>query len=61
MEEENLIAPFDYYTLIQLIYGIDIDYRARIKGGCCTVHGVGLVIGQGAVIGENSKLYHGVL
>ena len=60
MAKKIPIIPLIITRIIQIIYSIDIDYRARIKGGCCIVHGVGLVIGQGVTIGENAKLYHGV-
>jgi len=54
------LLPLILTRIIQIIYSIDIDYRATIKGGCTIVHGVGLVIGKGAIIGKNAKLYHGV-
>lgn len=54
------LLPLILTRVVQIVYGIDIDYRAKIKGGCVIVHGVGLVIGQGAEIGEHCKLYHGV-
>lgn len=54
------LIPLIFTRIIQILYGIDIDYRASIKGGCVIVHGVGLVIGQGVRIGENVRLYHGV-
>lgn len=54
------LVPLILTRLIQVIYGIDINYMAKIKGGCCITHGVGLVIGVCAEIGENAKLYHGV-
>lgn len=46
--------------IVQILYGVDIDYRAKIGGGCMIIHGYGLVIGCGSVIGENARLYHGV-
>ncbi|KZE14006.1 serine O-acetyltransferase EpsC [Priestia aryabhattai] len=54
------LIPLFLTRIIQIVYSIDIDYKAQIEGGCCIVHGVGLVIGSGVVIGKNSKLYHGV-
>ena len=46
--------------IIQILYGIDIHWSARIGGGCRIVHGIGLVIGCDVIIGENSSLYNGV-
>jgi len=46
--------------IIQILYGIDIHWRAKIDGGCRIFHGYGLVVGEGAVIGKNCSLYHGV-
>lgn len=54
------LLPLILTRIIQIIYAIDIDYRADIKGGCVIFHGVGLVIGQGSKIGKNVRLYHGV-
>jgi serine O-acetyltransferase len=45
---------------IQVIYGIDIDPRAKIAGGIIIYHGVGVVIGSGAVIEPRVILFHGV-
>jgi serine O-acetyltransferase len=46
--------------IIQILYGIDIDYRARIGRNCKIIHGYGLVIGSLAVLGNDCVLYHGV-
>lgn len=46
--------------IIQILYGIDIDWRARIGRRCKIIHGYGLVIGSGAVIGNDCVLYHEV-
>ncbi|WP_202622665.1 serine O-acetyltransferase EpsC [Priestia megaterium] len=54
------LIPLILTRLIQIVYSIDIDYKAKIGGGCCIVHGVGIVIGKNAVIGSNCKIYHGV-
>ena len=45
---------------IQILYGIDIHWKANIGGGCRILHGMGLVISQGSVIGNKCSLYHGV-
>jgi serine O-acetyltransferase len=54
------LLPLIMTRLIQILYGIDIDWRCTIKGGCLIVHGMGLVIGKGVIIGEHAKIYHGV-
>lgn len=54
------LLPMILTRIIQIVYSIDIDWRAKIEGGVVIVHGVGLVIGQGASIGAGTKLYHGV-
>lgn len=52
--------PFFMTRLVQILYSIDIDYRADISGGIVIIHGVGIVIGQGAVIRTGATIYHGV-
>lgn len=54
------LVPLVLTRAIQILYGIDIDYRAKIGPGCVIVHGVGTVIGSGAVIGSNCRIYHQV-
>lgn len=54
------LLPLILTRIIQIIYSIDIDYRAKISGGVSIVHGVGLVVGQGCIIKEGVKMYHGV-
>ena len=45
---------------IQILYGIDIDPRAKIAGGVIIYHGVGVVIGCGVIIESRVILFHGV-
>lgn len=52
--------PMILTRVIQLLDGIDIDYRAEIAGGCWITHGYGLVIGSGVTIGRNAWIFHGV-
>ncbi|ABF44651.1 Serine O-acetyltransferase [Deinococcus geothermalis DSM 11300] len=54
------LVPLVLSRIIQVLYGIDIDYRARLGGGIVIVHGVGTVIGQGVVMEGETKIYHGV-
>lgn len=54
------LIPLLFTRIIQILYAIDIDYRARIEGGCMIVHGVGLVIGSKVIIKKGCKLYHEV-
>jgi serine O-acetyltransferase len=54
------VFPLIFTRIIQIMYAIDIDYKANIYGGVVIVHGVGLVIGSGAVIGSNTIIFHGV-
>ncbi|WP_413668205.1 serine O-acetyltransferase [Mucilaginibacter sp. Mucisp86] len=54
------LLPFVLTRIIQILYAIDIDYKAKIAGGIVIVHGVGLVIGSGAQIESNVILFHGV-
>jgi len=46
--------------LVQIIYSIDIDYRAELEGGIIITHGVGAVIGESARVGCGTEIYHGV-
>jgi serine O-acetyltransferase len=54
------IIPLILTRIIQVLYSIDIDYRATIHGGVRILHGVGVVIGRGAVIESGCVIYHGV-
>lgn len=54
------LVPLIITRLVQIIYAIDIDYKAKLMGGIVIIHGVGLVIGQDAIIHGNTIIYHGV-
>lgn len=54
------LLPLIFTRIIHIMYGIDIDYKAKIKGGVIIIHGVGTVIGAGAVIEEGCIIYHQV-
>lgn len=54
------LVPLVLSRIIQILYSIDIDYRATLGPGIVIVHGVGIVIGQGAVLEGRTKIYHGV-
>jgi len=54
------VLPLVLTRIIQILYAIDIDYRAKLSGGVVIVHGVGLVIGSGVQINSNVILFHGV-
>lgn len=46
--------------LIRIIYGCDISPGATIGAGTMFIHPFGVVIGDGAVIGEKCRIYNGV-
>ena len=54
----NLARWMSYRT--RKITGIDIHPAAKIGHGVFIDHGMGLVIGETAVVGDNCVLYHGV-
>ena len=54
------ILPLIFTRTVQILYAVDIDYKASLDGGIVIVHGVGLVIGSGAKIKSNVILFHGV-
>lgn len=54
------ILPLILTRLIQILYAIDLDYKSEIKGGVIIVHGVGTVIGHGAIINKGTVIYHQV-
>ena len=54
----NLARWISYRT--RKITGIDIHPAAKIGHGVFIDHGMGLVIGETAVVGDNCVLYHGV-
>lgn len=54
------LLPLIFSRIIQILYSIDIDYKANLDGGIVIVHGVGLVIGSDVYIQTNVVLFHGV-
>ena len=54
------LLPLLLTRVIQILYAIDIDYKAILEGGIVIIHGVGVVIGQGAIVRSNTTIYHGV-
>lgn len=54
------LLPMIFTRLTQIVYAIDIDYKANLDGGIVIVHGVGLVIGSDVCIKTNVVLFHGV-
>ncbi|WP_259067122.1 serine O-acetyltransferase [Mucilaginibacter sp. X4EP1] len=54
------LLPSILTRIVQVLYGIDIDFKAQIKGGIVIVHGVGLVVGSGVIIQPDVILFHGV-
>lgn len=52
--------PMIFTRIIQILYGIEIDYRAKIAGGVVIVHGNGTGIGEGVTIGTGCRIYHSV-
>lgn len=54
------LAPQILSRLIRHLYGAEIHWDARLADGISVVHGVGLVIGHGARVGERCILFHNV-
>ena len=54
------LIPLILTRIIQIVYGIDIDYRAHIESGVIIIHGVGTVIGSGVKIKKGCIIYHQV-
>jgi serine O-acetyltransferase len=54
------VLPLILTRIIQIIYGIDIDYKSKVAGGTILIHGVGLVIGAGAIVKPGCIIYHQV-
>lgn len=54
------LIPFFLTRIIQVLYGIDISWKANISGGVVIIHGIGLVIGEGSSISKGCIIYHGV-
>lgn len=46
--------------LAQLLWGADIDFRARIGPGLVLRHPVGIVVGRDAVLGQRVRLFQNV-
>ena len=45
---------------IQILYGADIHWNAKIGPACRILHGVGIVIAAQSKIGSYCSIYHGV-
>jgi len=54
------LFPLILTRIIQVFYSIDIDYKAKLEGGIIIIHGVGLVIGGGAIVKTRTVVYHQV-
>ncbi|MDX1918728.1 MAG: serine O-acetyltransferase [Candidatus Caenarcaniphilales bacterium] len=54
------LFPLILTRIMIILYGIELDPKAEIAGGCEIIHGIGLVVGWGAKIGPGCKLFHGV-
>jgi len=54
------ILPLILTRIIQIIYSIDINYKAKIEGGVIIIHGIGTIIGSGAIIKNGTIIYHQV-
>ncbi|MCW3805817.1 serine O-acetyltransferase [Plebeiibacterium marinum] len=54
------LLPLLLTRIIQIVYSVDIDYRAKLEGGIVIIHGVGLVIGAGVVVKRHTIIYHQV-
>lgn len=54
------LLPLILTRIIQILYAIDIDFKAKLEGGIVIIHGVGTVIGHGAIVKANTTIYHGV-
>jgi len=54
------LLPLILTRFIQILYSIDIDYKAKLEGGIVIIHGVGIVIGHGAIVKSHTTIYHGV-
>lgn len=54
------ILPMVLTRVIQVLYGIDIDYKSNIDEGLIIYHGYGTVIGGTAIIEKNVTIFHNV-
>lgn len=54
------IVPMLLTRIIQILYSIDIDYKAEIGEGLVIYHGTGLVIGSKCKVGKNVTVFHNV-
>ncbi|QJD29587.1 serine acetyltransferase [Methylococcus geothermalis] len=48
------------HRLATHLAAMDFSWKTRVGGGLALTHGWGLVVNQGAVIGRNVTLFHGV-
>lgn len=54
------LVPLILTRVVQIMYAIDIDYRAKIEGGIVIIHGICTVIGLGSIVKSGTTIYHGV-
>jgi serine O-acetyltransferase len=48
-----------FWLFNRVLFSVDIDPRARIKGGMVILHGTGIVIGYNVLVKGNFKIYQG--
>lgn len=48
-----------FWLLNRILFSIDIDPRATLRGGVLILHGAGIVIGKNVIAEGNFKIYQG--
>lgn len=48
-----------FWLINRVLFSVDIDPRARLKGGMVILHGTGIVIGYNVLATGNFKIYQG--
>ncbi|MDB5058699.1 MAG: Serine O-acetyltransferase [Chloroflexi bacterium] len=59
-QKHVVVAPSILTRLVQMLYGIDISYKAEIGPGCVIFHGFGLVVASYVKVGRGAVLHQGV-
>lgn len=54
------LLPLLFSRIAQLLYSVDIDYRAVLGPGIVLIHCFGTVIGRATIIEGNCHIFHGV-
>jgi serine O-acetyltransferase len=55
------LLPYFVYLINAILFGCEIHYRSKIGKNFRLVHSAGVIVGRDVIIGDNVKVYSGVV